>query len=323
MKKQLKAISACLLSALLATTALPFSKVEAKSKWVEINGVNYEINRMTGECEASLNVTQGKSEVTIPNKVSYQGDTYKVTFFSWDDWEQDWKEETSRTYKPAAGSYQAVLEKITIAKGVRVSEPACHYQKLKTIIFEDPAGVSGTEFYDCPQLQSLYIPKKVKYWPTVRKCPKVKITASSANPYLKVINNDIYSKNGKVLYSVASTKTKYKVRKSVKEIGEEAFGDMENLQSIRFSRSISELDYAMFNKCKKLKTVKLPKRIQTIRGNFGGKKNCYLKKIYINAVNLKKSNLKSLPKKCKVYVKSKNVKNQVKKAGFKGKVIIR
>ena len=102
MKKQLKAISACLLSALLATTALPFSKVEAKSKWVEINGVNYEINRMTGECEASLNVTQGKSEVTIPNKVSYQGDTYKVTFFSWDDWEQDWKEETSRTYKPAA-----------------------------------------------------------------------------------------------------------------------------------------------------------------------------------------------------------------------------
>ena len=96
MKKQLKAISACLLSALLATTALPFSKVEAKSKWVEINGVNYEINRMTGECEASLNVTQGKSEVTIPNKVSYQGDTYKVTFFSWDDWEQDWKEETSR-----------------------------------------------------------------------------------------------------------------------------------------------------------------------------------------------------------------------------------
>ena len=91
MKKQLKAISACLLSALLATTALPFSKVEAKSKWVEINGVNYEINRMTGECEASLNVTQGKSEVTIPNKVSYQGDTYKVTFFSWDDWEQDWR----------------------------------------------------------------------------------------------------------------------------------------------------------------------------------------------------------------------------------------
>ncbi len=64
---------------------------------------------------------KGKSEVRIPNKVKYQGDTYKVTFFSWDDWDQDWKEETNRSYKPAAGSYQAVLEKITIAKGVRVS----------------------------------------------------------------------------------------------------------------------------------------------------------------------------------------------------------
>lgn len=345
MKKKLRTISALMLSALLATAVLPFSKVEAKSKWVEIDGVNYEINRMTGECEASLNVKQGKSEVRIPNKVSYQGDTYKVTFFSWDDWEKDWREETSRTYKPAAGSYQAVLEKITIAKGVRVSEPACHYQKLKTIIFEDPAGVSGTEFYDCPQLQSLYIPKKVKYWPTVRKCPKVKITVSSANPYLKVINNDIYSKNGKVLYSVASTKASYKVRKSVKEIedgafykndsiksiylpdsvkeiGEEAFGDMQNLTTVRFSKSVKELDYAMFNKCKKLKTVRLPKTIQTIRGNFGGKKNCYLKKVYINATSLKKSNLKSLPKKCRIYVKNKTVKKQVKSAGFKGKIVV-
>ena len=335
-----------MLSAVLAVSALPFSKVEAKSKWVEINGVNYEINRITGECEASLNVKKGKSEVRIPNKVKYQGDTYKVTFFSWDDCDQDWKEETNRSYKPAAGSYQAVLEKITIAKGVRVSEPACHYQKLKKIVFEEPAGVSGTEFYDCPQLQSLYIPKKVKYWPTVRKCPKVKITISSSNPYLKVINNDIYSKNGKTLYSVASTKANYKVKKSVKviddgafykndniksiylpdsvkKIGDEAFGDMKNLQSIRFSNSIKELDYAIFNKCKKLTTVKLPKKIQTIRGTFGGKKNCYLKKVYINATSLKKCNLKSIPKTCKIYVKNKKVKQQVKGAGFKGKILIR
>ena len=213
-------------------------------------------------------------------------------------------------------------------------------------MFEEPAGVSGTEFYDCPQLQSLYIPKKVKYWPTVRKCPKVKITISSSNPYLKVINNDIYSKNGKTLYSVASTKANYKVKKSVKviddgafykndniksiylpdsvkKIGDEAFGDMKNLQSIRFSNSIKELDYAIFNKCKKLTTVKLPKKIQTIRGTFGGKKNCYLKKVYINATSLKKCNLKSIPKTCKIYVKNKKVKQQVKGAGFRGKILIR
>ena len=240
MRKQFKTLSALMLSAVLAVSALPFSKVEAKSKWVEINGVNYEINRITGECEASLNVKKGKSEVRIPNKVKYQGDTYKVTFFSWDDWDQDWKEETNRSYKPAAGSYQAVLEKITIAKGVRVSEPACHYQKLKKIVFEEPAGVSGTEFYDCPQLQSLYIPKKVKYWPTVRKCPKVKIRISSCNPYLKVVNNDIYSKNGKTLYSVASTKANYKVKKSVKVIDDGAFYKNDNIKSIYLPDSVKK-----------------------------------------------------------------------------------
>ena len=290
MRKQFKTLSALMLSAVLAVSALPFSKVEAKSKWVEINGVNYEINRITGECEASLNVKKGKSEVRIPNKVKYQGDTYKVTFFSWDDWDQDWKEETNRSYKPAAGSYQAVLEKITIAKGVRVSEPACHYQKLKKIVFEEPAGVSGTEFYDCPQLQSLYIPKKV-------------------------IDDGAFYKNDNI-------KSIY-LPDSVKKIGDEAFGDMKNLQSIRFSNSIKELDYAIFNKCKKLTTVKLPKKIQTIRGTFGGKKNCYLKKVYINATSLKKCNLKSIPKTCKIYVKNKKVKQQVKGAGFKGKILIR
>ena len=101
------------------------------------------------------------------------------------------------------------------------------------------------------------------------------------------------------------------------------FGDMKNLQSIRFSNSIKELDYAIFNKCKKLTTVKLPKKIQTIRGTFGGKKNCYLKKVYINATSLKKCNLKSIPKTCKIYVKNKKVKQQVKGAGFKGKILIR
>ena len=84
--------------------------------------------------------------------------------------------------------------------------------EAEKIVFEEPIGVSGTEFYDCPQLK-VFTSEKVKYWPTVRKCPKVKITISSSNPYLKVINNDIYSKNGKTLYSVASTKANYKVKK--------------------------------------------------------------------------------------------------------------
>lgn len=97
---------------------------------------------------------------------------------------------------------------------------------------------------------------------------------------VKVIDDGAFYKNDNI-------KSIY-LPDSVKKIGDEAFGDMKNLQSIRFSNSIKELDYAIFNKCKKLTTVKLPKKIQTIRGTFGGKKNCYLKKVYINATSLKK-----------------------------------
>ncbi len=46
MRKQFKTLSALMLSAGTCCISPPFSKVEAKSKWVEINGVNYEINRI-------------------------------------------------------------------------------------------------------------------------------------------------------------------------------------------------------------------------------------------------------------------------------------
>ena len=98
---------------------------------------------------------------------------------------------------------------------------------------------------------------------------------------------------------------------------------MKNLQSIRFSNSIKELDYAIFNKCKKLTTVKLPKKIQTIRGTFGGKKNCYLKKSIHQCNKLKKMQFKKYSKNLQNICKNKKVKQQVKGAGFKGKILIR
>ncbi|MDD7209578.1 MAG: leucine-rich repeat protein [Lachnospiraceae bacterium] len=344
-KKKKKRNRIVLMVVMLTLCMFPGTTVSARTDEVEINGVKYELDRAAGECEATLNVKKGRAEVVIPSEIVVNGKKYKVTFFSWDDWTQDWREELGRKYKPAPGSYQALLKKITIEKGVRVSEPACHYKNLEQIIFLDPCGVSGTEYYDCPKLKKLYIPKNVRYWPVVRKCANIKISIDKSNPYLKVIDNDIYSKNGKVLYSVASKKAHYKVRKSVrtiedgafykndyiktiylpdsvKNVGEEAFGDMKNLKSIRFGKSIRELDYALFNRSMKLKSVTLTKNIRIIRGEFGGKKECGIKKLYIHAASLKKCSFKTLSSKCRVFVKNDKVKKQIKKSGFKGKVTV-
>ena len=78
----------------------------------------------------------------------------------------------------------------------------------------------------------------------------------------------------------------------------------------------------MFKKSKQLKTITFPSNIRKIDGGFGGKYLCKLKKIYIKAPVMKKVNLIGLPKKCKVYVKNNTVSRQVRKEGFKGKIII-
>lgn len=218
---------------------------------------------------------------------------------------------------------------------------------LEEIVFEDPSDISGAVFYDCPKLKSLYIPKNVKSYPVVRECPTVKITADADNPYIKVINNDIYSKNGKTLYSVASTKSEYKVKKTVtkiaanafyrndqiksivitknvKSIGADAFRNMKNLTSVKIGKSVKKIGYGAFRQTPKLKTLTFPKNVKSLGGSFGGNTNSSaLKKVYINAKSIKKCSLSSIPKTCKIYVKNRTVQKQVRKYGFKGKIILK
>ena len=219
----------------------------------------------------------------------------------------------SLKYIPIMGDN--AVTKVTIPEGVKmIGEEAFAYCSNFTEITL-PSTITNIErsaFFNTPITEFVY-PQNIDNIPA-SAFGGTKLTEFSVPDNVKEIDDGAFYKNDNI-------KSIY-LPDSVKKIGDEAFGDMKNLQSIRFSNSIKELDYAIFNKCKKLTTVKLPKKIQTIRGTFGGKKNCYLKKVYINATSLKKCNLKSIPKTCKIYVKNKKVKQQVKGAGFKGKILI-
>ena len=113
------------------------------------------------------------------------------------------------------------------------------------------------------------------------------------------------------------------ISNTVKNIGINAFVQMSNLTSVKFSRSMKEAPYSAFIDSKKLKKIAYPSNIKKINGNFGGTSRCGLKKIYINAKSLKKSNMKGIPKNCRIYVKNKSVQNRVRKNGFKGRIIIK
>lgn len=352
MRKITKSIFSLAFSFLLATSVLaPTIKTNAASAptdvTTEINGVIYEIYSGSNTCDAWLSDTGAtKSEVTIPSKIDYKGNSYKVNFFHWDQEYENGIYSTTRQKMISSTSYQSVLKKITIDKGVRIVEPACHYKNLEQVIFNDPAAISNTTFYDCPKLKSLYIPKNAKGYPTVRECSSVKITAASDNPYYKVVNNDIYSKNGKILYSVSNGKSAYKVKSSVrkiasgafykndriksitltnkvKTIGQDAFSDMKNLKTVKLSKALKVLPSGLLKKSTKLSSLTIPANVKKIEGAFGGKSGCKLKKMYIQSSSLKKSSLGSIPKSCTIYVKNASVRKQVQKYGFKGKIIIK
>lgn len=347
--KKIKSMITLALTLLLTLTFLPEINTQAAVKSTVIDGVTYTMNygdKFTATL--SEDVTPQK-EIHVLSKIPFNGKTYDVSefFFLQHSYEDDLKQidYNDPWYKIKPGSWQAVLQKMTFDSGIiDILMDCVNYPNLEEVSFD--AKGSNPDLYNCPKLKRVNVGKNVDHMFFIQRCPNVKITIDSANPRYKVIGKDIYSKDGKTLYKVSSTKSKYRVRKgvtklagatfmrndyiksiilpdTVKKVDSQAFSQMKNLSYIRLSRSMKETPYNAFVRSKKLKTITYPANIKKINGNFGGTDLCGFKKIYINTRSLKASNMKGIPKSCRIYVKNKSVKNRVRKNGFRGKIIIR
>ena len=290
------------------------------------------------------------TEIVIPNKITYNGVTYSVDFFdlSFDN-EGAMEYVTFRGPLPVQKNYhRRNLRKVTVEAGIfSLNMGFSHYTALEEVVFEDPKDMerAGLYFYDCPKLKDIYIPADVDILPRVRQCPNADIIFAPDHPKYMVVDGDIYSKDGKILYDVPKGKKNYKVKKSVKEIGvyafygngdirhirvpssvkkiaAYAFGNMENLKSVKLSKNLKIAEDHLLARSTKLKTITYPKKIRIIQGSFGRKYGCRLKKMYIKAEKLKKIKVNGLPKTCTIYVKNQLVKKQVRDAGFNGKIIV-
>ena len=169
--------------------------------------------------------------------------------------------------------------------------------------------------------------------------------AEESNPHFQVIDNDVYSKDGKTLCNVTGSAKEYRVKDgveniaayafngndtirsvtmpdSVKSIGRYAFANMEKLSSVRLSKSLKKLEDGMFFNCKKLKKLDVPKNIKRFDSSFGWEKN-KLKKIIIRTKKIKKGDFSYFSKKCTAYVRSRKVQKQLRKYKFKGKIVVK
>lgn len=350
-------LSLCLLFSMKVNAEdISIEKAKLSTEGVVIEGVRYYLDVDDGTAEATIETTINPespngsipSEVTVHNQVTYDGKTYTVRDF---DISHDVNSEVEGMIirEPSTLWYhQKYLKKLTIESGIfTLNMGFSNYMSLEEVIFEDPKDMErcGLYFYNCPNLKDIYIPADINVLPRLRKCPNTTVTFAPNHPKYQVINGDIYSKNGEILYDVPNGSKDYKVKKtvkrielyafygndnikninlpsSVKKVEQYAFGDMKKLKSIKLSKNMKAAKPYLFRRSKKLKKLTFPKNIRKISAYYGGNSLSGLKKIYIKAPKLKKVDLTGIPSKCTIYVKNTTVRNQIRKSGFNGRIVV-
>ena len=87
----------------------------------------------------------------------------------------------------------------------------------------------------------------------------------SANPYFCVIDGALYSKDGKILYSVPNRyRTDFIIPEGVEEIAEMAFMNMYELNQITLPSTLRIIGDRAFQGCNKVETIRLPARLDEV-----------------------------------------------------------
>ena len=148
-------------------------------------------------------------------------------------------------------------------------------------------------FANCPMLQTVNIPDKVKYidYDTFYKCPSIKslylgdqfvpsasdfektleltqFFVSEDNEKIKVLNNIVYSKDGrKLLLARKDVEGCFFVPEGVETIKSYAFAHCEKLTEIVFPSTLYEIEDCAFLGCSELVRVHIPANVKRIGNN--------------------------------------------------------
>lgn len=238
-----------------------------------------------------------------------------------------------------AFDYCSDLESLTLPaiNGKTLAVYGC--ENLKELKFTGGPEVIGSVKH-CYELSTVKIPESVKKLGSFEYSGLTKIALRNT----VTVSKRVFMQNTKL------EKVVFKNKRTVKKyiIPSEAFCCTPKLTDLRMpkakkiyikdsafrssgiktvsTKNVVSIGFEAFADCKNLEEFTVPKTVKKL-GNKAFNDSNNLKKLYINTKNTKvitKSNaLKYLNKKCRVYVKTKAMKEAVKKAGFIGKVIIR
>lgn len=203
----------------------------------------------------------------------------------------------------ASAFYYTGIKNIVIPNSVEtIEEAAFHYcLNLSSITF--PSGlttINANTFNNCSSLKSINIPDSVTsvYYNTFYKCTSLEnvtigkntqfiipskpyyrcfnhfdecivlksFTVHSENPYYKVVDGSLYSKDGKILYVYAHGKndTTFTVPDGVETIGDHSFLKTNNLTSVILPNSVKYIGMEAFASCKNLESITIGTGVEVI-----------------------------------------------------------
>lgn len=247
-KKNLKVLVLFLLSCILISSdyinVSAYYKLTYNSKYdenVKIDDIYYNFYIMgntDNECytEAFYPVVSG-NVLKFPDKVTYKGKKYKVDSVVFD---ASYIEYNNNPLNKLVLPYETIY----------LPEYAMSFW------IEDNVKL--------PNLKKIYIPKKLEDTDISCLCdmPDLKVIIDKDNPYVKIKNGAVYSKNGKKLYALVNSTKTYRIANGTKQI---FFGKNKTVQKVILPSSIKKLSAAAFARCVNLKSVKLNKELKTIK----------------------------------------------------------
>ena len=167
----------------------------------------------------------------------------------------------------------------TICRGAFAN---CYH--LDTInLSQNLTSLGDSAFSGCSALTTIYLPEKLSHIGTdALGCSALaSIEVSDNNPYFNSIDGNLYTEDGQILirYAPANPNDSFRVPEEVREIGDYAFRDSDNLSNVILSNNVEIIGRWAFFSCSKLNGITLPSAVKCIESCAF--MNCYFNAMFI------------------------------------------